>query len=145
MSTEANKRTVRRCLEEVFNHGDVAAIPELIDPAFVDHGAPPGSPGGHAAVALFAAAFPDWRTEIAELVAEGHLVAFRGTAAGTHRGPFLGVAPSGRRVRVEGMHLFRLAGGKIVEHWSQADWLGLLRQLGAIPPGAGPRADGDPS
>lgn len=144
MSTEANKETVRRCMEEVFNRGDTAAIPAFIDPAFVDHGAPPGSPGGHAAVAgavaLFAAAFPDWRAEIEDLVAEGDLVAFRGTARGTHRGQFLGVVPTGKRVSVEGIHVFRLARGKIVEHWAQADWLGLLRQLGAIPAPGGPPA-----
>ena len=67
---------------------------------------------------------------------------FRGTSSGTHRGEFMGVPPSGKRVAVSGMHIMRLADGKIVEHWSFSDQVGMMRQLGmAQTPGHGEAGD----
>lgn len=78
-------------------------------------------------------AFPDLRMEIHELVAEGDLVAARLTLSGTHQGPWAGVAPTGRRVTMSLMMLFRFEGGRLVEFWESDDQLGLRRQLGALP------------
>jgi steroid delta-isomerase-like uncharacterized protein len=85
------------------------------------------------AVAM-AEAFPDLRTAEADSVKEGDRVAFRWLLSGTHHGEFMGLAATGRRVEVMGMDIVRVANGKIVEHWSEFDAMGLLRQIGVIPP-----------
>jgi predicted ester cyclase len=56
----------------------------------------------------------------------------RFTARGTHKGPFQGVAPTGKRVEWAGINVYRVADGKIRETWQLADMLGLMRQLGAV-------------
>jgi predicted ester cyclase len=82
---------------------------------------------------MFRSAFPDLHQEIEDLVAEGDTVAVRVTMTVTHLGPFLGVAPTGRRVRYDGMDFFRFREGKTVEHWTATDDLGLMQQLGVVP------------
>jgi steroid delta-isomerase-like uncharacterized protein len=137
MSTEENKARVQRFYEEVFNRKNTAALDEFIDPHAVDHSAPAGAPGGiegaRQFAGMFLAAFPDVRFTVEDLIAEGDQVVARLTQSGTHHGMFLGLPPTGKRVKVTGIEIFRLAGGKIVEEWWQEDLLGLLRQLGAIP------------
>lgn len=82
---------------------------------------------------MFMASFPDRRQTIEQIVGEGDLVAVQTTSTATHTGaPFLGVPTSGKKVRVESIGLYRVAGGKAVEHWGINDGLGLMRQLGAI-------------
>ena len=70
------------------------------------------------------------------MVAEGDKVVTRWTGRGTHSGPRMGIPPTGRKVEVTGMRMFRLAEGKIVETWVNWDMFGLMQQLGVIP-GAG--------
>ena len=84
--------------------------------------------------AAMAEAFPDLRTAEADSVKEGDKVAFRWLLSGTHEGGFMGVAATGRRVEVMGMDIVRVADGEIVEHWGEFDAMGLLRQIGVIPP-----------
>jgi steroid delta-isomerase-like uncharacterized protein len=84
--------------------------------------------------AAMADAFPDLRTAEADSVKEGDKVAFRWLLSGTHEGEFMGVAATGRRVEVMGMDIVRVADGEIVEHWGEFDAVGLLRQIGVIPP-----------
>ena len=84
--------------------------------------------------AAVAEAFPDLRTAEADSVKEGDKVAFRWLLSGTHQGEFMGVAATGRRVEVMGMDIVRVADGQIVEHWGEFDAMGLLRQIGVIPP-----------
>ena len=69
----------------------------------------------------------------ARRVAEGDTVVSRFVWQGTHRGVFMGIPPSGRRLRVCGMDLFRLRGGRIGEVVVQMDVLDMMRQLGALP------------
>ena len=84
--------------------------------------------------AAVAEAFPDLRTAEADSVKEGDKVAFRWLLSGTHEKEFMGVAATGRRVEVMGMDIVRVADGEIVEHWGEFDAMGLLRQIGVIPP-----------
>ncbi len=84
-------------------------------------------------------AFPDLRVAEADAVREGEKAAFRWVMAGTQEGEFMGVAPTGNRIEAMGMDLVRLAGGEIIEHWGEFDAIGLLRQLGIIPPPDQPR------
>ena len=80
----------------------------------------------------FSAAFPDWREEIVELVAEGNTVAGRFRCSGTHRGEFLGEAPTGKRMEVEEVFFLRAEDGKFVDFWALEDSLGRMRQLGLL-------------
>jgi steroid delta-isomerase-like uncharacterized protein len=136
MSTEANKAVVRR-LYDLSNRGDVAAFDELHTPDYVGHVASGSDIQGSEAARRFSATihtiFPDLHFTLHDQIAEGDLVAVRWTFRGTHRGEYLGVAPTGKQVTVPGMDVFRLAGGTLVEGWTVSDRLGLLRQLGAIP------------
>jgi steroid delta-isomerase-like uncharacterized protein len=85
-------------------------------------------------VEAFRDSFPDLEGSLEDQTAEGDKVVNRYTGRGTHRGEFLGVGPTGREVELSGVTIFRLRGGKIVEGWDFYDGLGLLRQLGAMPP-----------
>jgi steroid delta-isomerase-like uncharacterized protein len=75
-------------------------------------------------------AFPDWHSDLHELIAEGDLVVERFTAGGTQRGEVMGVPPSGRTVSLPGINIWRLRDGLIAERWGRLDDLGFLRQLG---------------
>jgi steroid delta-isomerase-like uncharacterized protein len=75
-------------------------------------------------------AFPDTVNEVGDVLAEGDLVAARWVTRGTHRGEFLGLPASGRRVEVTSSGVFRVEAGKVAESWDHFDALGLLGQLG---------------
>jgi steroid delta-isomerase-like uncharacterized protein len=141
VSSRENKELVRRLLEEDISRGDEAVAAAIIHPDFVDHTNPPGMQhglAGHLAIVrLFRAAFPDQWWQIEDLIAEGDKVVARTTMTGTQSGEFFGIPPTGRPVRVAGVHILRIADGRIAEHWGTNDDLGLMRQLGALPvPGA---------
>jgi steroid delta-isomerase-like uncharacterized protein len=84
----------------------------------------------------FAVAFPDAQIAIEGSVSEGDLVASRWTITGTHRGEFQGVLATGRQIVMPGVDFSRVVDGKIAEHWSQFDVVGVMQQLGAMPPPA---------
>jgi steroid delta-isomerase-like uncharacterized protein len=109
-----------------------------IDEAWIGYhpfAGPVPNPGrvGHGFAAM-GEAFPDLRMVEADSVKEGDKVAFRWLLSGTHQREFMGVAATGRRVEVMGMDIVRVADGEIVEHWGEFDAMGLLRQIGIIPP-----------
>jgi len=81
---------------------------------------------------VFRSAFPDWREEIVELVAEGNTVVGRFRCSGTHQGEFLGVPPTGRRMEVDDVYFLQVEGGKFVDFWGLEDHLTRMRQLGLI-------------
>jgi len=130
---EANKAVVRRVIDEMWNRGDERAIDELIAPDMVEHGAFGAGVGGRddarATVARFRAAFPDLILEAADLVAEGDSVVLHWIGRGTHEGEFMGLPPSGARVEARGLDLYRVADGRVVEHWGYPDVGGLMAQL----------------
>ena len=136
MSLEANKTLVRRHFDEIWNQRRLEVADELVDPAYLSHfpvpGQPPGIAGFTYAVEMLHASFPDLIITIDDLIAEGDKVVARLTARGTHQGLFRGIAPTGRAVSWTGMRIFRIANGKIVEHWANWDDLSLLQQLGRI-------------
>ncbi len=130
MSTEGNKAVVRRLWEEVWNRADLAVADEIFDEAYAAH--------EKAFVPVVRAAFADSHHTVEDLIAEGDRVVTRFTWRGTHRGDFMGVPTTGRRVAVGGIWIHRLEGGRIVEgrEWGQVDWLGLLQQLGTSTDGS---------
>jgi len=135
MSSEANKQIVRR-YQEIYNSNELESLVEVVSEHLrtprILAGLPQGLEGANAAHLMMLKAFPDYRTEIDDLIAEGDEVAARITMSGTHHGEFMGVSPTGRRVTFSGMYIARLEQGKIVEHWSEEDGVSLLGQLGVI-------------
>lgn len=135
---EENKAQFRRTYEELLNGGNLAIAEELVAADFLNHEAPPGRDRGPESMVglatMLRTAFPDLHFTIEELVAEGETVAGRLTMSGTHQGPLMGMPPTGRSVRQDHMHFVRFREGKAVEHWGVRDELGMMRQLGVIPP-----------
>jgi len=137
MSGEENTALVRRFLEGLVSTGDPALAAELLAPDYVVHdaGNPPLDRAGFQQfLGALRAAFPDVRVTVADAIAAGDQVAARWTWRGTHRGAFLGLAPTGTPVTGSGIGRFRIANGQLVEDFVQEDTLGLLPQLGAAPP-----------
>jgi steroid delta-isomerase-like uncharacterized protein len=135
--SEQNKAIVRRLYEEIWDKGNLAVLDELHAVDAVDHNRPPGLPPGREGVKqffrMYLAAFPDVRMVIEDQVAEGDRVVTRWTATGTHKGELMGIPPTGKQVRVSGIDINRLEGGKIIESWGSSDQLGMMQQLGVIP------------
>lgn len=77
----------------------------------------------------FAIAFPDIKRTIDDLIAEGDKVVLRETVQGTHQGEFQGIKPTGRKVQVGAIVIYRFSEGKIIESWVEADFAGLMNQL----------------
>jgi steroid delta-isomerase-like uncharacterized protein len=134
---ERNKALVRHFVDEAQSRGNIAAVDQFMTPDFVDHSAVPGFPSTREGVKLLFgvlwAAFPDLQATIYDQVAEADKVVTRKTLHGTHRGEFLGVPPTGKRVAIEVIDILCLADGKITDHWCQIDLLGLLQQFGVVP------------
>lgn len=140
MSTEENKATMRRAIEEGWNQGNVAVFDELSAPNWIYHD--PGNLDVRTLedykrfVSQTRSAFPDLHFTIEDLVAEGDKVVMRGTFRGTNTGDIVAPMPipaTGKQVTMTGISIARFAGGKAVEVWTQGDNLGLFQQLGLIP------------
>ena len=136
MAAQQNKALVRRFVDEVQSGGNINAIDELCSPEFVNHSAPPEVPSNREGVkqvmAMFRQAFPDSYFTVEDMVAEGDKVATRKTFHGTHQGEFMGISPTGLEVSTGLIDIVRIADGKVVEHWSMGDTLGMVQQLGVI-------------
>ena len=138
MSADENKAVVRR-VEEAWNAGDLDALDAQFAPDFVSHAGVPGMPPGLGTAKqvhqMSQQAFPDRRTTIEDVVAEGDKVAVRVRMTGTNRGglPWFNIPANEKPVDVQWISVYRLANGKIAEHWAQMDVMGLMQQLGAMP------------
>jgi predicted ester cyclase len=137
-SAEDDKRVVaefvRRCQQE----HDLAFADEVFHPRFVEHYrpegrafAPTGRPAGsfQAFYGALLQGFPDATMEIDEQLAERDLVATRKTFRGTHLGELWDLPPTGNRVEFEFIDIFRVADGKLIEHWTSIDLAALRRQM----------------
>ena len=127
-------RRLQQRYVEMINDGDAAAADDLIAPDYVDPAAAPDDPPGPAGfkrlLGRVKSAFPDFHVTIDdELLTERDGIVVRFHWEGTHRGPFLGIEPTGRRVRVAGICVDRWEAGKLVEEWELTDRAGLVEQL----------------
>jgi steroid delta-isomerase-like uncharacterized protein len=130
---------IARFGQEVLNDKNVDAIDEIAAEDFIELDPVPGQGVGREGLKIFLAtvafpAFPDqqWVTE--EQIASGEKVVSRFTWYGTHQGTFMGIPATGRHVAVKGMAIDRVVDGKWKDSRILMDTLGLLQQLGALPP-----------
>lgn len=126
---------VRRNTEQVQGQGDFALFEELFADDFVDRTPQPGTTPDKDGVRVLyhrlREAFPDFRPEIGWQRVDGDIVTTFKTYHGTHLGPFLGIAPTGRTVSFETVDAMRVRDGRIVEHWGVANLFSVVHQLGA--------------
>lgn len=128
----ANKALVRRYMEEILNRGELPAVAEVFpDSGFVLNGQLLRLSDVAGMRAHLLAQFPDFHIVIEDQLAEGDKVVTRVTFNGTHSAEYQGIAATGRRVSWGGIAIDRIANGKVIEGWHQADDWALLRQLGA--------------
>lgn len=137
MSTEENKAIVRHIFEGL-NKGNLAGVDELVATNYVYHQPSgeeiKGPEGLKLMVTMYRTAFPDFHFTIDDMIAEGDKVVCRFTGRGTHKGDLMGIAPTGKQVIITGILISRFAGGKEVEAWEIFDMLGMLQQMGVVPP-----------
>jgi steroid delta-isomerase-like uncharacterized protein len=135
--SEKNKTILHRYGEEIWSQGNLAVANEIIAPTILVH--IPGHPdvvdreGFKQTVRVFRTAFPDGRYSVEDMIADEDTVVVRWAFHGTHTGELMGIAPTGKQVKWTLTCFYRVTDGKVQRCWGDADNLGLLQQLGAIP------------
>ena len=134
MTLGENKDVVRRFIDEIQNAGRIELIEEIFAPQFVDHNPlssfPPTRDGTKQMFLYVRKSFPDFHMVIDNMIAEDDMVATRKTLHATHLGEYMGVAPRGKHLQMEVIDIFRIANGRLAEHWTVVDRLGMMEQLG---------------
>lgn len=137
MSAEENKAIISHFYEEL-DKGNLDVVDKVLAtncvwhyPSDVDVRGPEGYKEYGAP---FYTAFPDIKHVIEDMIAEGDKVVARFTMPGTHKGEFMGIAPTGKKVVVTAIGIFHIVDGKFNEVWVELDSMGMLQQLGAVPP-----------
>lgn len=135
--TERNAALVRRTFDEVINQEQHAVIDEIFAADILVHDPFTGEARGIDAyrrlLGMFDAAFPHHRVAVEAITSQDDLVSVLHTHTATNTGSFLGMPPTGKTVVVNGLELFRVHDGKIVEFWRKDDDVSLLMQLGMLP------------
>jgi steroid delta-isomerase-like uncharacterized protein len=139
MSAEEIKAFVRRFFEE-WNKGKAAAMAE-IDKTWATNVVFHSGVGREICglkdfkqfFSAYYDAFPDIHWTLDDMVVEGDKVAVRWALTGTHKGEFMGIPPTNKKVTMWGIEIDRVAGGKFVETWVRLDTLGFMQQLGVVP------------
>jgi steroid delta-isomerase-like uncharacterized protein len=138
-ATEVNVGLVERGIREILNRGNYAVADELFASDFLFHTPVQQEPfrgpaGFKQYVSTIRAAFPDITFTIEDIFGVGDRVVARWSARLTHRGEFFGLPPTQKQATLTGIHVYRCSGGRIAEEWQELSALGLMQQLGALPP-----------
>jgi len=129
----------QRFYDEVFNSGGVAALAvldEILADDFVEHEEVPGFAPDKAGVIEFFStmhrAFPDISVEVKAMAVDGDQLLTHAVMRGTHRGEFMGIPATGRKVEVGFADRTRFRDGRAVEHWGVTDMMAMMEQLGVM-------------
>jgi Predicted ester cyclase len=137
MSKETNIEAQKK-MGEAINKGTLEKLREVMASDVKDHDPAPqqgeGVDGFIKFFTEFRTAFPDLSIAVEDLVADEEQVAFAYTITGTHNGNFLGIPPSGKKIKARGMQISKFKDGKIVERWGSSDELGIMQQIGVVKP-----------
>lgn len=137
MPQEDNVAAFRTLIEEGFNKGNLSTLDELVTTDFQERQNginPPTLEGLKRSINSLRTAFPDLNLKIEDIVVDDDRIWARIKARGTHKGSMMGVPASGKVITVDVIDVCRFADGKIAEHWGVADRLGMMQQIGALPP-----------
>src|SRR5713101_5168174 len=128
----------RRLIEEVWNNRKQDAVNQIIGSHHTNHD--PNTPdlgngpeGYKRLVSLYTTAFPDLRITIEDTISEDDKLVISWNVSGTHKGDLKGIAPTNKKMSVEGITISRHANGKILESRVSWDALGMMQQLGVVP------------
>jgi len=133
-----NKAIVRRLYQEVWNKRKFEVMSEIISPSHALQapnisGSSIGPEAYKRQVLSFLAGYPDLHWTIEDIIAEKDKVVACWTISGTHKGDYMGIPATNKKVSVDGITVHLIANGKIMDSYSNWDALGLMRQLGAVP------------
>jgi C-1 hydroxylase len=131
MSLEKNKVIVRGFIQ-AYNERKLDLIDEFVSADYVDHSNNIGREGLRQLIAMGLNAFPDWNETIEDIIAEGDKVWVRLTYARTHKGEFVGLSPTGKKIKSKAVDIYRIADDKLVEYWNVTDNVNIFKQVGAI-------------
>jgi steroid delta-isomerase-like uncharacterized protein len=132
---EKNKEFINAYTEDFWNNQNIAAFEKYFATGFINHsaGADQNFEQTKGVSQAYFNAFPDLHITTDLLVAEGDKVTKVWTSTCTHKGDFMGIKATGKRIVVKGIEVFRIVDGKIIEIWASMDNLGMMQQLGVIP------------
>lgn len=137
MTTDQNKTLVRRFFDEMCNQRKLNVADELFAANHVYHDPQtptgPGPDGMKQVIATYQTSFPDAHWDVVETITAGNDIVTRWTGSGTQKVQLMGIPPTGKSVKVEGIWIHRIANNRIVESWNVWDTLGMLQQLGVVP------------
>jgi predicted ester cyclase len=136
MSIEESKQLIRRFYTEVVDGGDYSNLDSFVATDYVDHNAAEGGRGPEEVrthLEAIRTTLPDFTMQIEDIFGEGDYVITRVTGRGTHLGEWMGIKPTGHEVQLKGINIDRIENGRIVEHWGEADTVGMLIQMGVDP------------
>jgi len=135
-----SNKAIVETLVSAIDQADEASVRSILDERLVSHGAfgDVHGPDGFIEIMLqnVHRGFPDAHVELIATIEEADMVSFRLDGSGTHLGPFLGVEPTGKTIRIRGIHHVRLRDGRVIEHWQGPDILAMLLDMGFFPPTA---------
>ena len=133
--TKHDNLAVQQKFGSAVNSGQLELLRDVIAADVVDHDpAPDQGAGPEGYIRMFASlrtSFPDLAVSVDQIVTDEDKIAIAYTITGTQKGEFLGVAPTGRKIRARGVQIARFQDGKMVERWGSSDQLGILQQIGA--------------
>ena len=135
MSIEENNKATLRRFYKLFNQKKLDKCNELVASEFVSHRTT-GDISREDLIngsEMLITAFPDFKATIEHLVAEGDMIAYREICTGTHKGEFMGIAPTGKKIEIINTSILKIIDGKWAEAWPTLDLMRLMQQLGVIP------------
>lgn len=134
--TSTNLDVAARCQLDYYGQGRYDLADQVVTADYIDHEAPPGTPAGpdgaNAVLRWLRGAFNDLSYEVLDAIADGDRVAMRLATRGTHTGEFMGKPATGRKFDIESIHIYRIADGRVAEHWAKRDDVGLAQQIGVF-------------
>ena len=131
MSLEKNKEIVRGFID-AYNARKLDLIDDFVSPHYIDHGKNIGREGLKQLIAMGINAFPDWYETVEDIIAEGDKVWVLLKYTGTHKGEFMGLSPTEKKITSKAVDIYRIVDGKLAEYWNVTDNLNIFKQVGAV-------------
>jgi len=131
MSLDKNKAIVCKFIK-AYNERKLHLIDDFVSPDYIDHEKNIGREGLKQLIAMGINAFPDWYETVEDIIAEGDKVWVLLTYTGTHKGDFMGLNPTGKKITSKAVDIYRIVNGKLADYWNVTDNLNIFTQVGAV-------------
>ena len=131
MSLEKNKEIVRGFID-AYNERKLDLVDDFVSSDYIDHEKNIGREGLKQLISMGINAFPDWYETVEDIIAEGDKVWVLLSYTGTHKGNFMGLSPTGKKITSKAVDIYRIVDGKLAEYWNVTNNLNIFKQVGAI-------------